>query len=107
MKVWILALMATSSFVLCDSLSAYWAKGNRTWPIVVVILLSPAGYLFFAYLNKYQKLGVAGMIVNLGIAIGSVVVGFLVFKERLTPREMIGAVIGIIAIYVIASGGDE
>ena len=50
------------------------SMGNWT-ALIAFSLLSPMGYLLFGYLNRFQKLAVAGIVVNLVIAMGTVAVG--------------------------------
>ena len=62
------------------------------------------GFLLFGYLNRFQKLAVAGIVVNLVIAMGTVAVGLIVFHEELSRREMLGVALGFLSIYVISGG---
>jgi drug/metabolite transporter (DMT)-like permease len=103
-NVLLLTILAASAFVTCDALSAYWGKHGSTVSLIAFFLLSPIGYLLFGYLNRLQKLAVAGVVVNLVIAMGTVAVGLFLFREQLTRRETLGLVLGLVSIYVISGG---
>jgi drug/metabolite transporter (DMT)-like permease len=100
----LLTFLAASAFIVCDVLSAHWGKGGSLRHFGIVMILAPTGYLLFGWLNRIQKLAVAGVIVNLAIAMGTVAVGLLLFQEQLTRRELLGLVLGMVAIYVVAGG---
>ncbi len=104
-SVLLLTVLAAAAFVTCDALSAHWGKNGSIPALIAFSVLSPTGYLLFGYLNRLQKLAVAGIVVNLCIAMGTVAVGIFLFHEGLTRRETLGMALGLISIYVI-SGGD-
>jgi drug/metabolite transporter (DMT)-like permease len=103
-KILLLTVLAAVAFVTCDALSAHWGKNGSRVSLISFSVLSPMGYLLFGYLNRFQKLAVAGIVVNLVIAMGTVAVGLLLFHEQLTRRETLGVVLGFVSIYVISGG---
>ena len=103
-SILLLTALAAIAFVTCDALAAYWGKHGSRTSLAAVALLSPFGYVLFGYLNRFQKLAVAGIVVNLVIAMGTVAVGLVLFDEQLSRREMIGVGLGLISIYVISGG---
>ena len=91
-------------FITCDTLAATWAKQGSNKALVALILLSPAGYLAFGYLNtKFQLALVAGW-VNVLIAIGTILVGWLLFKDQLSMRHWCGLALALASIVVLTTG---
>jgi drug/metabolite transporter (DMT)-like permease len=103
-NVLLLTVLAAAAFVACDGLAAHWGKTGNRLSFVAFCILSPMGYLLFGYLNRFQKLAVAGIVVNLAIAIGTVAVGLILFHEHLSRRETLGLILGLVSIYVIGGG---
>ena len=99
--IWVLGLLCGGLFTLCDSLSANWGKTGDLKSIAIVCLLSPSTYLFFGFLNKQVKLGVAGSLVNLTIVIGTVLVGTFYFHEVLSRTQMLGLAFAGLAIVLL------
>ncbi|MEO7987522.1 MAG: hypothetical protein ABI766_13405 [Gemmatimonadales bacterium] len=60
--------------------------------------------MLFGYLNRFQKLAVAGVVVNLVIAMGTVAVALVLFHEQLSRREIVGVILGFASIYAISGG---
>jgi hypothetical protein len=102
--VLLLTILAAAAAVICDGLSAHWGKSGNRISLLAFCILSPSSYILFGYLNRFQKLAVAGILVNLTIAIGAVAVGLFLFHEQLTRRETVGLVLGLISLYVIGGG---
>jgi drug/metabolite transporter (DMT)-like permease len=101
--VWGLTLVSSGFFILCDSLSANWAKAGSRSSLAVVVVLSPAAYLLFGLLASRVNLAVAGSLVNLMIMIGAVLVGMLYFKEHVTAAQWFGIGLGVVAILILTS----
>lgn len=99
--IWGLVLLCGSLFTACDFLSANWGKTGDLKSIVIVGFLSPVTYLFFGFLNREIKLGVAGSLVNLIIVIGTVLVGTFYFHEMLSKTQMLGLVFAGLAIVLL------
>ncbi len=102
MKVWALTVFSAAFFILCDTLSTGWAKDHRTTTLAILIVLSPTAYLLFGILASRVNLAVAGSLVNLMIMIGSVLVGLLYFKERLTVLQWTGIGFGMVAVALLS-----
>lgn len=100
--VWNLTVVSSGFFILCDSLSANWAKVGSRLSLVIVLVLSPTAYLLFGLLASRVNLAIAGSLVNLMIMIGAVLVGIFYFKEQVTLLQWIGIGLGIIAILILS-----
>jgi multidrug transporter EmrE-like cation transporter len=91
-------------FIVCDTMAAHWGKNGSNLALVAVIICSPAGYLLFGYLNKKFQLSVVAGWVNVSICIGTVLVGWLLFKDELTIRHWIGLSLAVASIVVLMTG---
>jgi len=100
--VWGLTLVSSGFFILCDSLSANWAKVGSRLSLAVVIVLSPTAYLLFGLLAGKVNLAIAGSLVNLMIMIGAVLVGLFYFKEKLTSLQWLGIAFAALAILTLS-----
>jgi multidrug transporter EmrE-like cation transporter len=88
-------------FIVCDIISALWAKTNNIKYLLAVILLAPFGYIFFGFLNSRYQLSEVGGWVNIAIAVGTVSIGIVFFGDELTARKMAGLVLAFIAVVLL------
>jgi len=100
--VWALTLFSAGFFILCDSLSANWAKTSSISSVATVVVLSPIAYILFGLLASRVNLAIAGSLVNLMIMIGAVLVGLFYFKERVTQFQWAGISLGVVAIVILS-----
>jgi len=105
--VWALTLCSAGFFILCDSLSANWAKKSHLLSVAIVVVLSPIAYLLFGLLASRVNLAVAGSLVNLMIMVGAVLVGVFYFKEEITSLQWTGIVLGAVAILILSVGAKK
>ena len=105
--VWALTLFSAGFFILCDSLSANWAKKSHFLSLAVVVVLSPIAYLLFGLLASRVNLAVAGSLVNLMIMVGAVLVGVFYFKEHITGLQWTGITLGAVAILILSVGAKR
>ena len=102
-----LTLLSAGVFILCDSLSANWAKKSHLSSLAVVVILSPIAYLLFGLLASRVNLAVAGSLVNLMIMIGAVLVGVFYFKEHITCLQWAGIILAAVAILILSIGAKK
>jgi drug/metabolite transporter (DMT)-like permease len=105
--VWALTLFSAGFFILCDSLSANWAKKSHISSLAIVVVLSPIAYLLFGLLASRVNLAVAGSLVNLMIMVGAVLVGVFYFKEHITGLQWAGIILGAVAILILSVGAKK
>lgn len=105
--IWALTLFSAGFFILCDSLSANWAKKTHLWSLAIVVVLSPVAYLLFGLLASRVNLAVAGSLVNLMIMIGAVLVGIFYFKEHVTSLQWAGIILGAVAVLLLSLGAKK
>ena len=94
--------IAAAIFIAADSFSAKWGKTGDQTSLILMLIFSPLGYLFFAILNKRMTLGASATVVNTLMILGAVVVGRLFFTETLSAHQYIGIFFGLIAITLLA-----
>ena len=97
------AIAAISLFALGDALAAAWGKSGRWWWFALMLVAGNAAWVLFAYLNKTWPLATASGVVNVGLSLAGIVVGFAVFKEKLLPLEKLGLLFGVIAMGLFAA----
>ena len=100
--VWALTLCSAGFFILCDSLSANWAKTSSISNAATVVVLSPLAYILFGLLASRVNLAIAGSLVNLMIMIGPVLVGLLYFKGRVAMLQWVGIGLGMVSIVILS-----
>ena len=105
--VWALTLFSAGFFILCDSLSANWAKKSHLSSLAIVVVLSPIAYLLFGLLASRVNLAVAGSLVNLMIMVGAVLVGVFYFGEHVTGLQWTGIILGVVAILILSVGAKK
>ena len=105
--IWALTLCSAGFFILCDSLSANWAKKSHLPSLAIVVVLSPIAYLLFGLLASRVNLAVAGSLVNLMIMVGAVLVGVFYFKEHITGLQWAGIILGAVAILILSVGAKK
>lgn len=95
--------LAVFMFLITDVIAASWAKSENKYLLMIMILISPFGYLSFAFLNQKMGLGASSAIINTLIVIGGVIMGRLFFSETLSIQQYMGIFFGVFAIYLISS----
>ena len=104
-----LAVSSALLFILCDALSAKWARveGGRYSLTAVLyvgamIILATASYLLFGLLTKRVGVSVSSGLVNTSIVIGTILLGIFYFRDHLTVREAIGLMFAIVSVIMLA-----
>jgi drug/metabolite transporter (DMT)-like permease len=100
-KPLIYTVLSAALFILCDSAAAHWGKSLSTRALVITIILSPLGYLFFGMLNASKSLASSSGIVNLLILLGNLAVSILLFHEVISLKQVCGVVLAVIAIFLL------
>jgi drug/metabolite transporter (DMT)-like permease len=99
----LLILGAAALFTLCDSLAADWGRSDRARSLVLVLAVGPVAYLLFGYLARHTPLALVSGYVNVTMAVGTMLVGVLVFGDVLSARQWCGiglAVGGLVLLSV-------
>jgi len=104
MLFWGLALGCALLFILCDGLSAHWAKTGARHGVGWVVLLAPAAYVLFALVVERRELALGGALINTLAVVGSVLVGAVLFKEQISLGQYCGIGLAIMSITLINVG---
>ena len=92
------AVAAIGLFALGDALGAAWGKTGKWWWFALMLLAGNAAWVLFAFLNKSWPLATVSGVVNVGLSLAGIIVGFTVFKEKLLPLEKLGLLFGVVAL---------
>lgn len=98
----VVAALAILLFSAGDTLAAAWGKTGRWWWLLGMLVTGNLAWLLFAYLNKSWPLAVVSGVVNLGLALLSVLAGWLIFGERLQTLEKVALAVGMVALALFA-----
>jgi len=101
--LWAYTIGAAAMFILCDSLAANWGKTKDLKSLIIVFLLGPIAYVVFGLLNQTKSLAISSGMVNILLIAGNVLVGVLIFREILSPREWLGLGFGVVALILMSS----
>lgn len=87
--------------VLGDVAFRYWALSNKMTLMVAGLAIYFAGSIFWAYSLWYESLSKAVVVFTLSNLLLAVGIGLIVFNETLTPKQMAGIGLAILAIVLI------
>lgn len=99
--VWIVVLLCSGMFILCDGLSAHWGKTGNNRSLTIVMALAPLSYSAFAFINTRINLAVTGALVNTIVVVGAALVGVLIFKEELSWMQYLGIALAVISMTLL------
>jgi len=77
-------------FLYCDAACSWLGTTGRWQYALQILLVSPVAYCCFAALCRQSQLSVASPAVNLGMAVGGVVIGVCVNKDSLDLQQKLG-----------------
>lgn len=102
-NVWVYVVLAMVFYGLGEWASKHYATQQRTVYAVVAML----GYmvnalLFLPALTRWNSLALLGTIWTIGYLAITLGLAFVVFQEQVTPRQMLGLVLGVIAVVLLS-----
>lgn len=98
-----IVLLAIGAFIdtIGDIIMKKWVVDKNVWVFVMGMLTYLIGLGFLAYSYNYKNIAVASVIfVIINIVMLSVVSWFY-FNETLSPLQIIGIIVGVIAIIIL------
>lgn len=102
LPLWSLLILSGTSVALGDFFAKSWSVERRSWLILAMVL----GYFFsgFFYLPTLLKGGliVTSMIWSLLSTLALVAIGLFIFHESLTSLQIVGLILGTVAIMVLS-----
>lgn len=103
--VYIFILLSTISSISAQYLfKLSYKKSDYKFVPVGIILYALVGFLSFKVLN-FLHLGLANVISHLFYFISLFLVGYLFFDEKLTKKQIMASIFGIISLFLFMSDG--
>lgn len=90
-----------------DIIMKKWVNTQSNVFYIIGIAVWIIGLLFLAESFKFKNIAVASLIFNIFNIVTLVAVSWLYFKEKLSGLELIGILLGIIAIIFLEIGGKK
>lgn len=102
--VWILLCLAATSVILGDVLAKYWSTNVK--PVFYFAALIAYGFSGFFYIPTLLREGlvITSVIWSILSIVGFLAVGIILFKETLTPLQIVGVILGIVALVILKLG---
>ncbi len=102
--VWVLLCLAAISVVTGDILAKYWSTNVK--PVFYFAALIAYGFSGFFYVPTLLREGlvVTSIVWSILSIIGFLIVGIVIFKETLTPIQVVGVILGIAALIILRAG---
>ena len=99
-------------FTACDALSKFWALTMSIWPLLGIIISTPAAFFLFGRVTRDTGLAVGSSVINAGNVVSAMTVGLIFFSEWkiLSAQQYLGmlcAIIGIILMMFTGTHDDE
>ena len=99
-------------FTICDSLSKMWGLTMSFWPLLGIIISTPAAYFLFGRVTRDTGLAVGSSVINAGNVVSAMIVGIIFFSEweRISTQQYVGmlcAIIGIVLMLFTGAPCDE
>jgi drug/metabolite transporter (DMT)-like permease len=98
-----LAFLTAGIFILCDGISARWGKQGGIALLAILCVLASLGFVLFGVLNRSETLSTSSALVNPTIAIGTILVGVLLFQDPIGPRQLVGFLLAVGAVGLLSS----
>lgn len=100
--IFVFLITAGAFFELAgDIVLKYWAISNRGTLMVIGLLVYFIGSIFWAYSLRHETLSRSLIVFSLSYLILGALAGLLYFKETLTPRQLAGVGLALVAIILI------
>lgn len=103
---WVVVILGTVISVVGDTFFGYAAKGgpgyNLKWFIIgwVIYGISAIAWVI-GY--KHEKFAVVATLYSVFLVLLSVLIGYLVFKEKLTTGQLLGILLGFVSLILLRS----
>jgi multidrug transporter EmrE-like cation transporter len=96
-----LLLIGASIDTIGDIIMKQWVINKNPWLFCLGIFIYLIGLGFLAYSYNYKNIAVASAIFVILNIIALSLVSWFYFREALTPVQIIGIIVGIIAIFIL------
>jgi multidrug transporter EmrE-like cation transporter len=94
----LLVLIGGVILTIGDVFMKQWSSNNSWLTFAIGLLTWSVGLVFLAFSFKYKNIAVASLIFSLSNVIFLTLLSWLYYKETLTTYQIIGMLIGIVAV---------
>jgi len=94
----LLVLIGGVILTIGDVFMKQWSSNNSWITFAIGLLTWSVGLVFLAFSFKYKNIAVASLIFSLSNVIFLTLLSWLYYKETLTTYQIIGMLIGIVAV---------
>lgn len=101
MKKVMLVVVCAVLFSCCDFLAAKWGKERQAWALAAVILAGPFAFVLFGRLCATTPVALVSGWVNVTLALFTIAIGIVVFRDRLTIRQWIGLAFAVVGLAML------
>lgn len=99
----LLALSATS-VIAGDFFGKYWSTNPRPYLFVITLLCYAGSGLLYTPVLLREGLVTSSLVWSLMSTLGFLVIGLAIFKETLTPTQMVAVALGVAALVLLEVG---
>lgn len=87
-----------------DIIMRFWVKDRRPLLYVAGLFFYIIGLNFLAQSYRFRNIAVASAVIVIINIVALTVVSWVYFKARLTPLEILGLVLAVVAVVILESG---
>ena len=100
--VWILIALAAASVIAGDIFAKYWSQNRRLSFFILTLILYAGSGLWYTPTLLRKGLIVTSIAWTITATVGFLIVGMIMFKEHLTGLQIVGTVLGTVAIILLS-----
>jgi len=97
----LLVLFGGLILTIGDIFMKQWTYTNNRITFMIGLFTWIVGLVFLAFSFKYKNIGIASLIFSLSNVITLTLFGWLYYKDILTLNQIIGIILGIIAVIIL------
>lgn len=90
-----------------DIVAKHWVETSKNYLFFTVLFLYLIGLVFLIFSFKYKNIAVASLIFVIFNITTLTMVSWFYFHERLTAVELVGIVLGLVAVSLLEYGGNS
>lgn len=94
------------SIILVEIISQYLLEksitGDNTLLYLGMLFYALVGYIYYLILKSGEKLAIANSIWNASSTIGVAIVGYFIFKQKLSFIQVMGLLLTLVGVYLIS-----
>ncbi len=90
-----------------DIVAKQWVISNKNYLFFAVLFLYLIGLIFLIFSFKYKNIAIASLMFVIFNITTLTIFSWFYFNERLTTVEMVGIVLGLVAVSLLEYGGKS